>query len=356
MFSEIRRRTKKVGQPPGTAIYTGPKSTLEPIITVITYDKQNSNELVVHRLEDCLSMLESATGITWVNVEGLDNVDLVKNLAQCFNLHPLTVEDILNVEQRPKVEEFENYIFITLKVMYLHGKHARFVTKQLSLILGKNFVLSFQQHDTTLFDSIRARLHSAPHQRLREQGSDYLVYRLIDSIIDEYFVVLERIGDEIEIVEDHIISEPTEAHARTIYRLKRQMIQLRKSIWPMREVISHLLHVDDTFVSDFTRLYLRDVYDHTMQAIDTLETFRELLSSLLDMYLSGITNRMNEIMKTLTIIATIFIPITAIASIYGMNFPNMFLLNSQWGSEVVFALMAIMAIGMIIYFRRMKWI
>lgn len=356
MFSEVRKRVKKAGQPPGSATYTGPKSDKEPIITVVTWDAHKSHELVAHRLEDCLSEIENTSGMTWINVEGLNNVELIKQLAERYQLHPLTIEDILNVGQRPKVEEFPHYLFITLKVIYFRKKAVKFVTKQLSLIMSKKFVLTFQEHDTTLFDSIRAHLHAGPHQRLREQGSDYLVYRLIDAVIDEYFVVLEATGDEIEKVEELIISNPTQQNSRTIYRLKRQMIQLRKSIWPLREAISHLLHVDETFVTNFTRTYLRDVYDHTVQAIDTLETFRDMLSSLLDVYLSSVTNRMNEIMKTLTIIATIFIPITAIASIYGMNFPDLFMVHWRWGSEVVLGLMGLLALVMLIYFRKKDWI
>lgn len=357
MFSEVRKRVKKIGQPPGSPTYTGAKTDKPTTITIVTYDNHQSHEVIVHSFEDCLAEFEKATGIIWVNVDRLNNVELIKQIAEYFKIHPLTIEDILNVGQRPKVEEFTNYIFITLKVITPRKKiTTKFISRQIGLVMGKKFVLSFQEHATSLFDAIYLHLRSGPHQRIRENGSDYLVYRLIDVIIDEYFLVLETIGDGIEKIEESIIAKPVQQNARNIYRLKRQMLLLRKAIWPLREAISHLLHIDETFISNFTRIYLRDVYDHAMQAIDTLETFRDMISSLLDMYLSGVTNRMNEIMKTLTIIATIFIPITAIASIYGMNFPNLFLLNWRYGSTVIFSLMILMALGMIIYFRKKKWI
>lgn len=354
MFSEVRRRAKKVGQPPGSPVYTGNKKT-PTSVTVVLYNQETVTEKTGTKLSECLSA-DKFNGVTWVNVEGLSNVMLINELAERFHLHPLTVEDILNVEQRPKVEEFEGYIFITLKGLLWQAKSRRFSGKQISLILGKDFVLSFQELDTTLFDRIRTRLYGGPNQRLREQGSDYLVYRLLDAIVDEYFVVLEELGDEIEVVEERVIDAPIPQTSRNIYRLKRQLLLLRKVMWPMREAISHLLHIEESFVKNFTRIYLRDVYDHTIQAVDTLEIFRDVLSGLLDMYLSSITNRLNEVMKILTIISTIFIPITAIASIYGMNFENLPFIHSRWGYVVTLFVMLLIAVLMLIYFRRKRWI
>lgn len=356
MFSEVRKRATKVGQAPGTPIYTGKKTDKAPKITVITYDKQNAAMATGNRLENCLPEKKPA-GISWVNIEGLNDIAVVNQIAQQFKLHPLTVEDILNIEQRPKVEEFEGYLFVTLKVLHLQNdKKSIFSIKQLSIVIGKDFVLSFEELESTLFNALQTRLLGDPNQRMRQQGSDYLAYRLIDIIVDQYFVVLEAIGDQIEKVEERIISRPTQQHARTIYRLKRQMLILRKAIWPMREALSHLMHCEDDIISKFTRVYLRDIYDHTVQAIDSLETSREMLSSMLDMYLSSLTNRMNEVMKTLTIIATIFIPITAIASIYGMNFSDMPGMHWRWGYEIVMGIMVLVAVLMIVYFRKKKWI
>ncbi len=354
MFSEVSKRVKKVGHPPGTAIYTGDK-TGTPEITFTVYNAEGAVEKTGNKLETC--MLQRKEGdITWINIEGLHDVSLIEKIAKEFKIHPLTVEDILNVDQRPKVEEFETYLFITLKVLSWQSKKSLLCVNQLSLVIGKEFVLSFEEMDTTRFDNIRKHLQNSMHQRLREQGSDYLAYRLIDTIIDEYFIVLEALGDQIEQVESIIINAPNRRNARAIYRLKQQILLLRKAIWPMREALGHLLYMDETLISKSTRLYLRDVYDHTMQAMDTLETFRDMSASLLDMYLSGLSIRMNEIMKTLTIITTIFIPITALSSIYGMNIPDVPLMQSHWAFIIIFSAMVMIVILMMLYFRKKKWI
>lgn len=355
MFSEVHKRAKKAGKPPGSATYTGTKRNKPPVVTVISYSKDEYQEKVTGSFDDCLLTLKPGNA-TWINIEGLHDVELVKQIGKQFDLHPLTVEDILNVEQRPKIEEFENYLFVTLKVLLWNAKTTRFVSQQLSLVLGENFVLTFQELDTNLFEAIHARLKSTPNQNLRKQGSDYLMYRLIDAVVDEYFVVLEGLGEQIERIEEAIISAPTALNTRVIYQLKQQVMLLRKAIWPMRESLGHLMHAEDNLISNFTRIYFRDVYDHTVQAIDTVETFRDMLSSMLDVYLSSLTNRMNEIMKTLTIITTIFIPITSLASIYGMNFRYMPELQWHYGYPTVLCIMLFMVICMLLYFRKKKWI
>lgn len=354
MFHEVRKRAQKVGQPPGTAIYTGKKST-ETKVSVVQYSAHDFHEISGKNLDECA--VEQKEGlITWINVTGLHDAALIKELANRYQLHPLTVEDILNIEQRPKVEEFDGYEFITLKMLTWQAKQKTFSAEQLSIVFNKQFILSFQENPTPIFDTIHERLRSSATQRLRQQGADYLVYRLIDCTVDYYFVVLEAIGDQIEKIEERIVSSPKPQITRALYRLKRQMMFLRKIIWPMRELISHLLQSDEVSISSFTRVYLRDLYDHVVQAIDTIETFRDMLSSMLDMYLSSLTNRMNEIMKTLTIIATIFIPITFIASLYGMNFVYMPELHWHYGYFGALGAMVIVAIVMLIYFRNRKWI
>lgn len=355
MFSEIRRRVKKTGQAPGTPVYTGSRKNDAPILTVIHYDTEHYQEKVAKKFKDGFSE-EKVAQNTWVNLEGLHDVDLVKKLSAQFHLHPLTTEDILNVEQRAKIDEFDEYLFITLKTFLWQEDTSNFLIQQVSIVIGKNFVLSFQEYDTTLVDNIRKRLGDNPNQRLRQQGPDYLAYRIIDAIVDEYFVILDALSNEIEEAEERIISMPSAQNSRTIYTLKRQILMLRKAIWPMREVIGHLIHADDKLISNFTQLYLRDVYDHTIQATDTLETFRDMLSSMLDMYLSALTNRMNEIMKTLTIITTIFIPITSLASIYGMNFEFIPGLHSRLGYPIILVVMFLIALMMVIYFKKKKWI
>lgn len=355
MFPDNIKRTKTIGQPPGTPIYTGNKTTQIPKITVIHYDEENFNQVTGTEFEECLREYQEK-GVTWLNIDGLHDIQLIEKIAKQFKLHPLTVEDILNVDQRSKVEEYEGYIYATCKLIVWHQKTHTFSTEQLSIVFSKNFVISFQEHENTIFDNIRKRLSSSPNQRLRQQGSDYLVYRLIDTVVDQYFFVVEGLSDQIEKLEESIISSTKPQTPRTLYRLKRQLLLLRKAIWPMREAISHLSHIEGSMITSFTRLYLRDVYDHTVQAIDTLETYRDMITSMLDMYLSTLTNRMNEIMKTLTIIATIFIPITWVASVYGMNFEFMPELHWRWGYPIVLSTMLLITILMLTYFRRKKWI
>jgi magnesium transporter len=355
MFPEVRKRAKKAGQPPGTYIYTGENKVVTPEICMVVYSVDQFSEKTDTKLD--VEFLQTAKpGVTWINIEGLQNIDLIKQVAEYYQLHPLTVEDILNNEQRPKLEEFDGYLFMAMKMLLWIPKTKTFSVEEFSLVIGNNFILTFQDCDTNIFDDIQHRLRATTKQRIREQGSDYLAYRLIDTIVDQYFVVLEGLGEEIERVEEKIISSPTPHNARTIYRLKRQMLMLRKAIWPMREALSHLLQMNQESISSFTHVYLRDVYDHAVQAIDTLETFRDMLSGMLDIYLSSLTARMNEIMKVLTMIATVFIPITFVASIFGMNFDYMPELRWHYGYYIALAIMFLVVIWMIIYFRRKKWL
>src|SRR3990167_184705 len=315
MFDDLQQRVKKAGQAPGTAIYTGTQKDKKMVVTLTTFDA-NHCQVIADASIDQITAAQSSEQMMWISIDGLSDVDRIKN--------------------------------ITKKLI--------FSVEQVSIIVGKKFVLSFLESGTNIFNPILEKLQMSGDQRLRQQTIDYLAYRLIDAIVDEYFIVLEGLGEQIETVESRIISSPTPQNARTIYRLKRQILVLRKAIWPMREAISHLLYAEEILITKNTRVYLRDVYDHTMQAIDTIETFRDMLSSMLDMYLSGLTIRMNEIMKTLTIITTIFIPITALASIYGMNLPNIPLMKSHRGFIFVAAMMTASVTFMVLYFRKKKWI
>jgi magnesium transporter len=355
MYPELRKRAQKAGQPPGTIMYTGSLKDQKISITKIIYGEHDFHEWQGTSLSDMPSG-ETELGVTWINVEGAHNADVLEIFAKEYKIHPLTVEDIANVDQRPKVEIFDDYIYITLKMFLWDKKRHTFTKDQVSMVLGKNFLLTFQENQHNLFKPIQERLRGAAGQRLRQNGSDYLAYRIMDAIIDYYFVVLEAIGDNLEKTEEMIIADPKPQSTRTIYQLKHQLMVLRKSIWPTRELVSHLLQVENAWVSPFTRVYLRDLYDHVVQAIDTIETFRDVIASLLDIYLSVITNRMNEVMKVLTIIATIFIPITFITSLYGMNFVYMPELQWRWGYFTVLGGMTIIALIMLSYFRRKKWL
>ena len=305
-------------------------------------------------VEECFPFRDKPT-VTWINIDGVDRVDVIEKLGKHFNLHPLALEDIVNTGQRPKMEDFLDYILLVLKMLYHDEKEGEFKAEQISLILGPNWVISFQENAGDVFDPIRERIRS-DKGRIRKMGADYLVYALMDAIVDNYFIILEKIGENIEEIEDNLVTNPAPETLQALHNLKRQMIFLRKSVWPLREVISRLERWESQLVNKSTDIYLRDLYDHTIQVIDAIETFRDMLSGMLDIYLSSVSNRMNEVMKVLTIIATIFIPLTFVAGLYGMNFKFMPELEWPWGYPFVLLVMFAIGILMVIYFRKKKWV
>lgn len=354
MYRALKRQSKKAGMPPGTLVYTGVKSDVIPTLSLMSYTPENIQENHEKNLEDCLSA-RIENGITWLNIDGLQNIDLIKQVGKSYNLHPLVLEDILNPVQRSKIEMFEHYVFIVMKIMIWHENKKNFSIQQISIILGDHFVLTFQEKKCSLFDPIINAIR-AGQGRVREQDSDYLCYILMDTIVDQYFIILDKLGEHIEKIEQIIISDPTRKNVQSLYRLKRKLFTFRKIAWPVREITNHLLQAKVSFVCDFVLPYFRDVYDHIIQIIDTVETFRDMLSSMLDVYLSSLTNRINEVMKVLTIIATVFIPLTFIASIYGMNFKYMPELQWKYGYFAVLGIMGVVVVVMLVYFRKKKWI
>ncbi|MFH1039510.1 MAG: magnesium/cobalt transporter CorA [PVC group bacterium] len=348
------RRVKQAGLPPGTLVYVGDKQEEAPRITVIDYDESKYREEEVAAVEDCFPFKDRPT-VTWINIDGLRRVSVIEQIGKHFGLHPLVLEDIVNTYQRPKMEDFGQYIFLVLKMLSYNDKEKEIVIEQVSLILGAGFVISFQEQVGDVFDPIRKRLREQKG-RLRKAGADYLVYSLIDMIVDNYFTILEKLGDRIEDLEDVLISRTGPRSLQFIQGLKRELLLLKKSVWPLREVISGLERGESPLISDSTGIYFRDVYDHTIQVIDTVETYRDMASGMVDTYLSGLSNRMNEVMKVLTIIATIFIPLTFIAGVYGMNFQYMPELRWRWGYPAVLSLMLLVVLGMLSYFRRKKWL
>ncbi len=323
-------------------------------ITIIDYDKTQFQKKEAKRVEECFPFKDKPT-VTWINIDGIHQVDIIEKIGNHFNIHPLVLEDIVNTGQRPKMEDFVDYIFIVLKMLYYDEKANETKAEQISLILGSNFVVSFQESKGDVFDPIRDRIRS-DRGRVRKMGADYLAYALIDAIVDNYFTILEKLGEKIEGIEDELVTNPASETLQTIHSLKKEMIILRKSVWPLREVISRLERWESPLIKKSLEIYLRDVYDHTIQVIDAIETFRDMLSGMLDIYLSSVSNRMNEVMKVLTIIATIFIPLTLIAGIYGMNFRYMPELESRWSYPIVYLIMFAVGVLMVIYFRRKKWL
>lgn len=350
----IKKRSKKAGLPPGTLIHIGERKTEKIKITIMNYDETQFQVKETETLEECYPFKDRPT-IAWINIDGIHEIETLEKLGDCFNLHPLTLEDILNTDQRPKIEDFGEYIFIVLKMLYHDNNNSEILTEQISLVLGQNFVISFQEREGDIFNSVRERIRSGKG-RIRKMGADYLVYSLLDSIIDNYFIILEKLGEKIELLEEKLISHPVPETLNSMHKLKREMIFLRRSVWPLREVIVGLERGESSLIKGSTRIYLRDVYDHTIQVIDTIETFRDILSGMLDIYLSSVSNRMNAIMKVLTIIATIFMPLTFIAGIYGMNFKYMPELEWRLGYPVILLTMVSIGILMLVFFRRKKWL
>jgi magnesium transporter len=347
------RRSRKAGLPPGSLIHVGEVKAERTKITVIDYDEQDFKEKGAETAEECFAFRDTAT-VTWINVDGVHDGEVIGKLGSCFGVHPLILEDIMSTGQRPKMEDMGSYIYIVVRMLSFQDRKREVQSEQVSLILGPNFVISFQESVGDVFDSVRERIRTGKG-RVRKMGPDYLAYALIDAIIDNYFLVLEKLGEKVEEIEEELVSDPGRKTLQEIHVLKREMIYLRKSVWPLREVISGMTRSESKLVSESTGIFLRDVYDHTVQVIDTVETYRDMLSGMLDIYLSSISNRMNEVMKVLTIIATIFIPLTFIAGIYGMNFKFMPELEWRWGYFIVLGVMAGLAVWMLIYFKRKKW-
>jgi magnesium transporter len=352
--SLIRKRREKVGLPPGTLVHLGEKRTEKPLITLINFNESTLDIREVASAEECAPFLSEDT-VTWINVDGLHQTDLVEKFGAFFQVHPLALEDILNTDHRPKMEDYDAYVFLVLKMLFYEEAEGEVQAEQVSLILGQNYVLSFQEQRGDVFDGIRERLRTNKG-RLRKSGPDYLAYALLDAIVDSYFGILEKISDQIEVMEEALVFDPTPGTLQRIHHFKREMILLRKSVWPLREVISGLQREDTPLVGKTTGIFLRDVYDHTIQVVDTVETFRDIISGMLDLYLSSMSNRMNEIMKVLTIMATIFIPLTFIVGVYGMNFAYMPELKWHWGYFGIWGIMVGIAVVMIFFFKRKKWL
>lgn len=349
----VRKTRKKPAGAPGTIEYTGEHKRDGVKISLIDYDSKGYQEKQIDRLEDCFPSKDSP-GVTWINIDGVHEIDVIEKLGRHFDIHDLVLEDIAHTDQRPKMEDYENYIYVVLKMLTFDDGKNEVTGEQVSIVFGKNFVISLQEKEGDVFGPVRIRVRST-RWRERKLGADYLAYALLDAIIDHYFIIFEKLGGQIEEIEEELNRKPTQKTLSRIHHLRREMIFLRKSVWPLRDVISNLRRNESDLIRTSTDIYLKDTYDHTVQVMDTVESMRDLLSGMLDLYLSGVSNRMNEIMKVLTIIATIFIPPTFIAGVYGMNFDNMPELHTRFGYFVVLGMMAGCIGGMVVYFRKKGW-
>lgn len=351
----FRKRAQKTGLSPGTLVHIGEKISEKVTLHLFDYDGSRLEESRPQSLEECLERADAA-GETWINVYGLHDVSIIEKIGKHFSLHPLVLEDIVNTAQRPKMEAYENYLFFALKMIYCQEEPPqKVVVEHVSLVLGPKFLVSFQEREGDVFEPTRNNLRKEK-SRLRKNGVDFLAYSLLDAIIDHYFVVLEKQGDTIESMEDELVTAPGPQTLGDIHQLKRECLFMRKALWPLREMVRQLQQIETPLLTENTRLYLRDLQDHVVQVLEMQETFREMLSEMLDIYLSTVNNKMSEAMKVLTLIATMFIPLSFIVGLYGMNFRHMPELEWEWGYAMVWSIIVTTVLGMTFFFRKKKWL
>lgn len=326
------------------------------LISVLDYSETHLEEKETHDLAECVRY-KNTPEVTWINIDNVPPLNFLSELGLGFDLHPVILEDIVNPNQRPKIEILDDYIYLVLKMLTPDkaGKHV-FVSEQVSIIMASKFVITLQQGVRgDAFDHPRELIRKEK-TRIRSLGTDYLTYELIDGIVNNYFKVLEDFGERIEDLETELIKNPNQKTLRSIYALKREVLGLRKAIWPLREVVDILERGDSRLIKKETRIYLRDIYDRVVQAMDTLETYRDMASGMLDIYLSSVSNRLNSVMKILTIITTIFMPLSFLAGLYGMNFRYMPGLDSPIGFDMMVGVMAMVFVGMLLFFRKKGWL
>lgn len=340
--------------PPGSLVHIGDVADAESKMSVIDYSKEAIEEQAIQSVDEILPYIGKNT-ITWLHVEGLKDVKLIESIGGVLNIHPLVLEDILNTHQRPKFEEFDDYLYIVLKKLVLEDNRFSVSYEQISILVLDNFVVTFKEKADDIFVPIRQRLNNS-RGRLRNMGSDYLTYAILDSIIDQVFVLLDSLDELTESTEEELLTNPSSDTLVNIQRMKRELIHIRKSISPLRELLAAILRCDSILIQEKTDIYFRDVYDHVLRITESIESYRDMLSGLLDIYMSSVGNRMNEVMKVLTVFASIFIPLTFIAGIYGMNFEYMPELKWKWAYPTLWISFVTIPVVLLIYFKKKKWL
>lgn len=348
------RTRAHAGLPPGTLIYLGEKRVENVTVAVIDYNENEITERLAATPAECSQYISKKT-VTWINVTGLHDTDFLAKLGEVLEIHPLVLEDILHTGQRPKLEDHDNYIFIVFQMFYRQPDTPKIVSEQVSMILGPGYVITFQEMEGDVFEMIRDRIR-AGKGRIRKMGCDYLAYALLDAIVDNYFVVLDDLDEHTEDLHEAVLSHPETETLQAIHRLRRELIFVRKRLWPLRELVAALEKSENRLIQKDLRPYLRDVYEHTIQVIDTVESLRDVMSGVMDIYITMVSNRTNDVMKVLTVIATLFIPLTFVAGIYGMNFEFMPELRWPWGYFGALGVMGAIGLNMLIYFKRRGWL
>ena len=350
---KFSRPTHTVGHPPGTLKPTPVEPPRGITARLIAYDESTFDERELDRVEDCFEL--HAPGLsTWIDLDGVHDTAPIASLGEHFELHPLMLEDIVHAVQRSKVEQYGGKTYIVVRLLEFDPVREEIDSRQLSLVLSGNTLITFQERASDLFDDVRERIRTG-RPRMRTSGISYLAYALLDVVVDRYFVLLEKIGEHMETLEEALLANPSQETLNAIHRLKRELIYLRKSVWPLREALNTMLRDEDMPFNDQMHVYFRDLYDHTVQVMETIESYRDLNGGMLETYLSMVSNRMNEVMKTLTVIATLFIPLTFVVGVYGMNFEHMPELHWRWGYPAIWAFMIFVSAMMLLYFNRKRW-
>lgn len=349
-----KKMSNKVGLSPGTLVHIGEKKADTVRLSLISYDGARLQEKEIGSVDEVSAEREGKT-VTWLNVDGLHDIATIEAVGRCFDLHPLVMEDILNTGQRPKVEDHDAYLYLVVRMLSYDVDAHRVVSEQLSVILGNGYILSFQERRGDVFEPVRDRIRKGKGA-LRKSGADYLAYALLDAVVDHYFVILEYLNARVEDLEEELLDDPSPDTLKAIHAIKKEILAFHRHVWPLRDMMVQLKKGEFAHISKPTRLFFQDVSDHTVRALETAESLRDSLNSLQDLYLSILSNRMNAVMKVLTIIATLFIPLTFIAGIYGMNFDHMPELSWKWGYPAVWAVMIAVAAGLVVYFKKNRWL
>jgi magnesium transporter len=348
-----KKASSKIGLPPGSIVYLGEKKVEKVTIKVTEYDEASAETYEIKSAEE-IDPFTDTPQVTWISVCGLHETDFLKQVGEKFKIHPLVLEDILNIDTRPKIEITDDYLFIVMKLVLFNPDQKILETEQVSFILGRSFLFSFSERKDEIFNPIKDRITSQLG-KIRKRGSDYLLYALMDIIVDHYFLALEKVEERIELLDDEVINRTEKSHIESIYNLRNLLLHIRRSVYPLREIVNQLIKDDSDLLDESIEPYLRDLYDHTIHITETIEQQREITNGLMEIYLSMMSNKMNEVMKVLTVIATIFIPLTFIVGIYGMNFPNMPEMNWPWAYYAVWGVMIAVVGAMIFFFRKKNW-
>ncbi len=350
-FSSVSR---KVGLPPGSLVHIGEMLESEARITIIDYNKDTIEELAVESIEQILPYRDQDT-VTWVNIEGLGNIELIGAIGEHFNIHPLVLEDILNTHQRPKLEEYDDYLYCVLKGIALAEGRFGVEYEQISILILNNFVFTFKEKQDKLFEPVKRRLR-ASKGHFRSQGADYLSYVVLDTIVDSYFTLQDSLDEIVDLIEEELLTDPTTETLTNIQTVKRELIYVRRSVSPLRELLNAILRSESPLLQEKTLIYFRDISDHVLRISEAIESTRDMVAGLLDIYITGISNKMNEIMKVLTVFASIFIPLTFITGIYGMNFEYMPELKWKWGYPLLWVTFLAIPVMLLIYFKKKRWL